>query len=191
MEDWPTVKKQETGDSENETMIEQMEMVRRVASIAHQLRAEANVKVRQPLRKLVISVQLSKELMAILEDEVNVKTVAYSDKTEDFRKPLVEVQGLRVSLDTTLDTALKQEGFSRELIRSVNALRKKNGLTINDTITIALSGDTKEVRSTVETFREHILRSTIAQSLEWAGAQDGFEPISIDGTKLSIRITKV
>jgi len=186
--DWPSFAKASEGKP---SIVEQMEMVRRIASIAHQLRADAGVKVRQPLRKLVTSVQLSKELVAILEDEVNVKSVAFSEKQEDFRKPMVEAQGLRVSLDTTLDTALKQEGFSRELIRSINALRKKKGLTINDTITIALSGDTKEVRATVESFREHILRSTIAQSLEWASAQNGFEPISIDGTKLSIRITKV
>ncbi len=111
LEDWPV------HHGTHRKLLDEMAEVRSVVSLALEQRAKANLKVRQPLSKLAVRANLSDELLSLIEDEVNVKSV-----TVDTALPE------DVLLDTTVTPELKKEGDVRELIRTVQELRKEKGL---------------------------------------------------------------
>jgi isoleucyl-tRNA synthetase len=86
---------------------------------------EEQIKVRQPLSELVYDGEkLSDYYESIIADEVNVKRVT---------------NGSAMNLDKTLTPELKEEGFARELIRFIQAGRKKAGLNVDDRIKLSVS----------------------------------------------------
>ncbi len=109
------------------TVLEEMEAARRIVSLALELRAKAGIKVRQPLARLTAP-KLPDALKTIIIDEVNVK---------EF------VEGEEVLLDTTITPELKEEGEVRDLIRSIQDLRKKAGFSPSDRI--GVTADTLQV----------------------------------------------
>ncbi len=138
--DWPKYDKKLI----DKTLEEQMTAVRKVVEKTHALRSEAGIKVRQPLNKVNCFVALTEPNQAILDvlaQEVNVKEVEWKRTTET----------LRVVLDTNLTTELKEEGEARELIRSIQKLRKKAGLTLGEQVTIQLPNWPKEWQKQIET----------------------------------------
>ncbi|MDP4000266.1 MAG: isoleucine--tRNA ligase [bacterium] len=72
---------------------------------------------------------------------------------------------LTVSLDTSLDPALVGEGLAREVIRHVQAFRKKSGLNVEDRIDLALATDASALSKAIETHRDLIAGETLASSL--------------------------
>jgi isoleucyl-tRNA synthetase len=114
-------------------LLEDMVELRRLVSLALEARQRAGVKVRQPLASLTLapqSLQGKHELLAILADEVNVKSVQFGSGFEG-----------EVLLDTTITPELKQEGDVRELIRAVQDLRKQAGLNPEDKATLVVEAD--------------------------------------------------
>ena len=76
--DWP----QADPDAVDESLIEQMTLARRVASLGLSARGNAGIKVRQPLAKVMIyadAVDLSDELIEIVTDELNIKALEFVD----------------------------------------------------------------------------------------------------------------
>lgn len=66
----------------NEKLLNQMDLARRVASLGLSARSNANLKVRQPLAKVLVHVsqgkaELSPELIEIVADELNVKALEF------------------------------------------------------------------------------------------------------------------
>ncbi|MCL1839920.1 isoleucine--tRNA ligase [Candidatus Saccharibacteria bacterium] len=86
---------------------------------------EEQIKVRQPLAELEYNGdKLDDFYERIIAEEVNVKKV---------------IHGSEMKLDKTLTRELRDEGFARELIRFVQAARKKAGLNVDDRIRLSLS----------------------------------------------------
>jgi isoleucyl-tRNA synthetase len=94
-----------------------MHETRSLVSRALEARDKAGMKVRQPLAKLELrATKLSREHLAIIAEEVNVKSVVVVPIAEELK------------LDTTLTDELKAEGYVRETVRAVQAARKAAGL---------------------------------------------------------------
>ncbi len=130
LEDWPPMSVGLT------TVLEEMEEVRTLVSLALEERAKAGIKVRQPLATLsVIAPKLEgkTELLDIIKDEVNVKQVVIVRK--------LDTEATRVALDTEITPELKEEGEVRDFIRAIQDLRKKAGLEPADRITLSLTPD--------------------------------------------------
>jgi isoleucyl-tRNA synthetase len=150
--DWPEVNKKLI----DEKLEEQMEQTRNICSLGLQKRAEAGIKVRQPLGKLQITnYKLQDELIDLIKDEVNVKEVV-----ADLKEGVV--------LDTTITEELKAEGLVRDFVRSIQSKRKEMGLTPKDKIriTVGLSSEAlaKEGKI-IERYAEQIKKQVIAEEI--------------------------
>ncbi|MFH1460908.1 MAG: isoleucine--tRNA ligase [Patescibacteria group bacterium] len=115
----------------NQKLEEQMSQVRQIAAVALAQRAQAGIKVRQPLAKLVIDNKVianDKELVELLKDEINVREI---------------VLGKQIKLDIKLNAQLKNEGIIRDLIRFVQDMRKHGGLKPGQKIYLRYSTKSK------------------------------------------------
>ncbi len=120
----------------DEKLMENMRLLREVVTIGLQKRAEKGVKVRQPLRKLLLSqkyVSLFDEAINktewswIIYEELNVKEVGLSNSEE-------------VDFDWEITPELKLEGEAREIIRAIQEGRKKAGFNVEDRISLGSIG---------------------------------------------------
>ena len=69
----------------DEHLIEQMELTRRIASLGLSARSSNNLKVRQPLAKVLVyagNLRLSEDLVEVVLDELNVKAFEWVDTPE-------------------------------------------------------------------------------------------------------------
>lgn len=91
---------------------------------------EEQIKVRQPLTEYIYEGEpLDEYYEQIIADEVNVKSVRAGEKAY---------------LDKHLTEELLEEGFIRELIRFVQAARKKAGLEVDDRIKLSIDTEISE-----------------------------------------------
>jgi isoleucyl-tRNA synthetase len=112
LESWPKT------DKVDQKILNNMQETRKLASLALEMRAKNNIKVRQPLQRLTVkSLKLSTEYTDLIKDEVNVKEI-----TEDS---ILETEAV---LDTTLTPELIEEGELRDAIRAIQDWRKEQGL---------------------------------------------------------------
>ncbi|KKQ31711.1 MAG: Isoleucyl-tRNA synthetase [Candidatus Shapirobacteria bacterium GW2011_GWF1_38_23] len=135
----------------DEKLEKDMDLVRTLCQLAHAQRQVANIKIRQPLSNLDLHcpTELSPELLAIIGEEVNIKTVKITKITDT----------VKVILETTITPELAAEGEYRDLIRNIQVLRKNQGLLVQDRIKIRAPSWPKE-------FEKQILEKTLADSLE-------------------------
>lgn len=103
-------------------VLEKMQIVRDLVSTGLQMRQKNNLPVRQPLSSFTISNKdLNNEYLEIIKDELNVKEILFGED---------------LNLDVLITEELKQEGLYREFLRSVQDLRKKEGLIPSDMINL-------------------------------------------------------
>ena len=127
--DWP-----EAGEI-NQGVLEKMARTREIITEGLALRmnkseTEEQIKVRQPLAEYVYEGEpLDEYYEQIIADEVNVKMVRAGEKAY---------------LDKHLTEELLEEGFIRELIRFVQAARKKAGLEVDDRIKLSIDTEISE-----------------------------------------------
>jgi isoleucyl-tRNA synthetase len=127
-------------------LITYMRQIRGVITNGLEERAKNNLKVRQPLAHAYIqendgvfsSANPLRWMTELIMDELNVKEVSVS---RDLSKPLV--------LDIRITPELKREGEYRDLLRSVQELRKNTGLNPGDSAMLTLPNVHKD---TVEPF---------------------------------------
>lgn len=110
-------------------LVSGMNQLRQLVEIGHAKRKGAGIKLRQPLAKVIYSLdhKLTPELEKIMADELNIKKVEYKKLPDD--KMVLE-------MDTKITPKLQDEGEVRELIRKIQQLRKEMGLTLKDEIVI-------------------------------------------------------
>ncbi len=132
---WPEAPSSDVLNSvKKEEIVKDMQEVRRLVTLALEARSKANIKIRQPLSKLVIKQELKPPLLEIIKEELNVKEIQIdSNQTEE------------VTLDTELTAELIEEGKVRELIRSIQDERKEAGLTPVDVMVYTIKEGEEEL----------------------------------------------
>ncbi|KKU67672.1 MAG: Isoleucine-tRNA ligase [Parcubacteria group bacterium GW2011_GWA2_47_16] len=161
-------------------ILEQMQEVRRVVSLALEQRAKVNVKVRQPLTSLKLKskiLNLKSKLLELIKDEVNVKEVVCDGSI------LGEVE-----LDATITPELKEEGGVRELIRAIQDLRKETGLNAGDLALLTVDADEKG-KKFVEKHEQELIKATQLKKITFATLAQGAEVV-FDSFSLKIAIDK-
>jgi isoleucyl-tRNA synthetase len=161
------------------TIISDMEKVRNIVSLALEARSSAGMKVKQPLLTLTVrddeNVVQNDEYASLIRDEVNVKNVV-SDIT--IETPLI--------LDTNITPELKEEGEYRELLRAIQDLRKRKGLTPKDKPKLIVVCD-EASKAFIEKFRIQLEKSASLLSVSYEGLEG--EEILIGDKKIKLELS--
>jgi isoleucyl-tRNA synthetase len=142
----------------NELAINNMAVVRELITEGLSQRAEAGIKVRQPLSKadVVIDSQIPKnelnEYETILIEELNIKAVSIKEGNNNS-----------IKLNTKITKELSLEGLSRDVIRQVQEARKKAGLEISDRIFVDLNTTDKELAEAIKIHEKTICSEALAE----------------------------
>jgi isoleucyl-tRNA synthetase len=176
--DWPTNLKVD------EAEIEQMDQVRNIITQGLAERAEANIKVRQPLASAkathtgVIGGKNQQDIEDILKEELNVKAVE-----------LVHGKEVDCKLDLKLTKELVAEGMAREVVRQIQNSRKKAGFNIEDRVKLQLVTKDKDLSNAIDIYKEYIHSETLSAP---ADVKDPVfeQPVKIGDVELTILLTK-
>ena len=128
-------------------VLKTMANTRRVVSLALSVRDSVGIAVRQPLGNLLIlsKTDLNQFYEDLVKDELNVKKVTIVSDEKILPKGFAHAKDndAAVYLDTTISQELKDEGTARELVRKIQDMRKKNGLSIIQKVAVIV--DAKDV----------------------------------------------
>ena len=190
--DWPT------NYTVDETVVQSMELTRRIVNDGLRARAVAKVKVRQPLAQATaINVpnffdELPQEqyryYQEIMAEELNVKNMAFNYEYMN-QTPL----DFEVKFDLDITPELRREGLMREIIRHVQAARKAAGLNVDDRIKLSLAAhpddDTAELKQAIKEYAQAIADETLTN--EYGDVEDGYEvTVQVEGMELQIRLVR-
>jgi isoleucyl-tRNA synthetase len=161
----------------------EMDMTRKIVEMGLSARATSGIKVRQPLRSLSYhGKRLETELEAVIAEEVNVKEVICLEGDENF-----------VELDLQITEELKLEGYAREIIRNIQALRKKSGFDVENRIYVYYRTDDDSLVNVMTSMSELIGKEVLAETVESIQNDkdlDGEEEFAIEGKKIWFGLKK-
>lgn len=159
----------------NQEVLEKMARTREIITEGLALRmnkseSEEQIKVRQPLAEYVYEGEpLDEYYEQIIADEVNVKSVRAGEKSY---------------LDKNLTEELLEEGFIRELIRFVQAARKKAGLEVDDRIKLSI--DTEINKDWQDVLKAEVLAVELGRDNNYQYD----EVVKVNGKNITISLEK-
>jgi len=182
------------------SLVDDMEKCKIISTIVHELRQKVKLRVRQPLSKLCLfgssfhTWTYKDSLIEILKNELNVKSI--EDITKTSTGFIENKEGwitsklydrVWVSLDTRITPELQQEGNYRELLRAIQDIRKKLGLTPSDIILLTL--ETNEAgKQLIQKFDIDMKKIILASEIEFR--ENNGEEVKIDELVFRIKIRK-
>ncbi|MBL7169963.1 MAG: hypothetical protein ISS48_03015 [Candidatus Aenigmarchaeota archaeon] len=95
----------------------------------------------------------------------NVKSVEVIDKEPSGKLAEVEFDKGKLFLDLSEDQELLEERLYRELTRTVQAMRKKQGLVVSDRIELTLKADS-ETEKVLKKFVDNLKKDVGASKVE-------------------------
>jgi len=134
-----------------------MMYARQIVEKIHAKRKELNIAVRQPLPEVIVLIDrkmLSKELLSVIQDEVNI------------RKVTLKTTGKEITIEKMFDPTpeLIKEGKVREVVRKIQKLRKDKGCAIDEKITLTLPNALQKLG---DPYLESIKRETLSEKILW------------------------
>jgi len=109
-------------------------------------------------------------------------------RNEKENLKVLNQDSLTVALDSELTDELIQEGIVRDMVRSVQNLRKDKGLEVTDRIKLFIHGS-DGLKLAVENFEEHLVSEILAVSWEW-NMKDDSEEVLCGEEKCFISLVK-
>lgn len=181
--DWPSANKSTKTDKK---LLFDMNYAREIVEKALAKRAELGIKVRQPLNSVTITGVKDtgehwKDIERIILDEINVESVTYRKKGDS---KIIEIE-----LDTVITPELRKEGITREIIRQIQMIRKKTGLTPTDKVVLCYFTDEKEYVDIIKASSEQIMTETKLKMIE-NKKTDSMTDVKIEGKSLCLGIKK-
>ncbi len=157
-------------------ILDQMKKVRNVVGMALEARDINKIKVRQPLQKITIGIELDDQLKNIIAEEINVKEVLFDEKLDQKE----------INLDTNITEALRQEGVVRELVRFIQSYRKELKLHPADKIKIQIKTSNIDL---IKKFDNYIKKIVNAKKIDFADSVLG-KDFDINNIKFIIKIKR-
>lgn len=177
LSDWPS---EGAGD---ENLLAQMQEARTAIAEGLRQRAEAGIKVRQPLAKVDITTTrpLGEGFKEICEEELNVQAANLSSGAED-----------KVVLDTEITERLKLEGLARDFIRQVQETRKRLGFEVDDRIErrVHVHSDEHPLNKALKLFERMISSETLSEEVAKMKPSVEARRVRIEGVDVDIFVQK-
>ena len=172
LKDWP-----KAGEIDKD-LIAKMAEVRGYVNEALALRAKNGMKIRQPLASVKVPKNADTfDFTPILMEELNVKAVEYGGEEVDF--------------DFELTPELRAEGLMREIIRHIQATRKKAGLNVDDRIELDFTSENAEVLDAFKKFEQEISKEVLATKVEISEDELDFtQTVKVEGSEAKISLKK-
>src|SRR3989338_2492941 len=154
--DWPKADESKT----NKELETYMEKIRKVAEKGHKIRKEKSIRVRQPLGDMFYSFHTEKTydpliFIELLKEELNVKGVMYSKEhklpTHKGTWEIATDPDVSVGIDLAITDELGAEGEMREIVREIQAQRKKLGTKLSEVVDVQLTSWPKEFEDEIKT----------------------------------------
>src|SRR3989338_2123826 len=191
--DWPKISSK--FEVRSSKLLKEMEMARKIVELGHRIRKEQNIKVRQPLSQMQIE-KLSrlggtKELLAIIADELNIKKVAIIKAASKENSWIAaEDKNIKIAIYTVISPVLRQEGLAREIIRAINGLRKELNLTPNDIVSAVLDTNDADLKDCLEKWGKEIANKCRFKILAFKEIKtnESAQILNIEGDFIKIKI---
>ncbi len=196
LEDWPKYHEKH----HELAALNRMQILRKAVELGLSVRAEQKIKVRQPLSKFSFCVGGSyttigndlgqnKEYLAMIADELNVKEVEYAEAVKEGGF-IAKVDGdVKVWLNTEMTEELAAEGLLRDIIRTINQMRKDQGLTIEDKVVVKYFTESELLKNVLTKYIEELKQSVLADEVVET-ENDGAE-VEIGKEKIRFGVKKV
>ncbi|MFW5702789.1 MAG: class I tRNA ligase family protein, partial [Candidatus Dojkabacteria bacterium] len=178
----------------NSKLMRQFEQLDEIIELGQTLRTQYGIKIRQPLAEIQVKVivensrdkELEKWMQDLISQELNIKQVKeISRLPEVWEKSEEEVQkntwqtsdgwliarslnprlDIDLALDSNLSKELEEEGWIRELTRTIQALRKSEKMDLEDKVIINASFSSKEKMELVERNKQEIMTTVGASTI--------------------------
>ena len=161
-------------------LIENMQVIRDLASGIHKLRIENSLPVKQPLSDAIVVLknasqeQLNKltDLTDLLKGEVNVDSIVLTtDKSQadthqnNEKYAKLDTDNAVIFLNTYLTDELKQRRIVREFLRGIQVMRKELRLGLEDKIDVKVQVLDDIVLQALEAYKDQIIKQGTMQEL--------------------------
>ena len=195
LKDWP-----EAGEIDGKVLSE-MDATRKIINMGMMQRMQddefGKIKIRQPLPYVEILTHSGDDLdtayQDMIKEELNVKEV----KTFDggLQTPIYSIitpsYTIYVRLNKTITPELRAEGLMREIIRHIQATRKKAGLNVDDRIELNFTSENTEVLDAFKKFEQEISKEVLATKVEISEDELDFtQTVKVEGSEAKISLKK-
>ena len=129
-----------------------------------------------------LSLELSSRSVNLTEESLVIQ------RLEKEHLKVLNDGSLTVALDSEINEELKQEGLVRDIVRSIQNLRKEADLEVTDRIDLYLQGE-QDVREAVTAFEQYLKTETLAMSVTWE-ERDGSSEVDCGDETCSVFLKK-
>ncbi len=162
----------------NKELEKEIERARKMVAEILRKRQEAKIKVRQPLRRVILTEKFSDEVLELIKEETNIKEILFGKKFE---------------IDFEIDQKLKEEGIFNEILRNLQEMRKKKKLLPKDKVKIKVLGS-EDLILIIKKYQKELQRKSKIKEIQFLKLKKipkTFEKISIENSEIYFRMEKI
>ena len=197
LKDWP-----EAGEIDEE-ILSKMDATRMIISMGMMQRMQddefGKIKIRQPLPYVEIdsSANLDEAYNDMIKEELNVKEIKLirgnikSPLDNGYHIIITANFSVTARLNKVITPELRAEGLMREIIRHIQAARKKADLNVDDRIELNFISENTEVLDAFKKFEQEISKEVLATKAEISENElDFVQIVKVEGSEVKISLKK-
>lgn len=182
-------------------LLKEMEVVQKIAEMGQTLRTVNGLKVRQPLSELQFNIQnetvstLGDWMKDIIKSELNLKDVVEKleiNENENLKVLEDTSYKVKLGLNTEINETLMEEGTVREVIRAIQASRKKLGFQQGEKVSLEYYTEDESLKNVISNNLDKIKEAITADSITEGDIKDSTEALTqkINETQIKLKLNK-
>lgn len=183
LESWPI------SNEVNKIVLGQMEWIRKIVEAGLAARDEKGIKIRQPLPYYSTDIPF---FIEILKDEKSIQMLSPFIEIIKDELNVLEIKGGVNELGTEMTEELLNEGMKRELVRTINNLRKNAGFTIEDKAEVYWTAKSERVSAVFAQKADEIMKGTLLTAIynQTDDSVDISKEVKVNGEEVLIGLKK-
>jgi len=190
--EWPTANKRYI----DRNLESKVEIAKKVIDASLAARQQTQLKLRWPIRQVVVVsedkkvVPAVREVNEILKMMCNAKSVSTTSKKPEGDFPEVQFDLGSVLIDKKLDEELMKEALLREVIREIQSMRKQNNFNVQQVISLSLSSDEK-TNTVLKKFEKDLMKEVGASKVVFGKLHGKYQgKVDFEGKSVQIKFDK-